>query len=136
LLKNEISRNPEIGQTISKCIDAGALVPDSVVIPLIEQRLKQSDCRVNGWIVDGFPQTDAQINLLKSLKIRPSLVCMFEQPEEESIRRISNRRVDPTTGVYYNLEVFPPKDEATASRLIELNEDKEKVVRQRFSIWN
>lgn len=61
---------------------------------------------------------------------------MFEQPEEESIRRISNRRIDPTTGIYYNLEVFPPKDEATASRLIELSEDKERVVRQRFSIWN
>jgi adenylate kinase len=56
-------------------------------------------------------------------------VCLFEQPEEESIRRISNRRIDPNTGVYYNLEVFPPKDEATASRLIELAEDKEKVVR-------
>jgi adenylate kinase len=111
-------------------------VPDSVVIPLVEQRLKQSDCRVNGWIMDGFPQSDPQINLLKSLKIRPSLVCMFEQPEEESIRRISNRRIDPTTGIYYNLEVFPPKDEATASRLIELLEDKERVVRQRFSIWN
>ncbi len=54
---------------------------------------------------------------------------MFEQPEEESIRRVSNRRVDPTTGCYYNLEILPPKDEATASRLIELAEDKEKVVR-------
>ena len=136
LLKNEISRNPEVGQTISKCIDTGMLVPDSIVISLVEQRLKQSDCRVNGWIMDGFPQSDSQINLLKSLKIRPSLVCMFEQPEEESIRRISNRRIDPTTGIYYNLEVFPPKDEATASRLIELLEDKERVVRQRFSIWN
>ncbi len=58
LLKNEISRNPEVGQTISKCIDTGMLVPDSVVIPLVEQRLKQSDCRVNGWIMDGFPQSD------------------------------------------------------------------------------
>ena len=38
--------------------------------------------------------------------------------------------------MYYNLEVFPPKDEATASRLVELAEDKERVVRQRFAIWN
>jgi hypothetical protein len=57
---------------------------------------------------------------------------MFEQPEEESVRRISNRRIDPTTGIYYNLEINAPKDEATASRLTELTEDKEKVVRQRF----
>jgi adenylate kinase len=40
---------------ISKCIDSGDLVPDSVILPLVEQRLKQSDCRVNGWIMDGFP---------------------------------------------------------------------------------
>jgi hypothetical protein len=61
---------------------------------------------------------------------------MLEQPEEESIRRLSNRRIDPTTGIYYNLEIIPPRDEATASRLIELNEDKEQVVRQRCDIWN
>lgn len=54
---------------------------------------------------------------------------MFEQAEEESIRRLSNRRIDPTTGIYYNLEVYPPKDEAIASRLIEQAEDKDKIVR-------
>lgn len=59
LLKNEINKNPDVGIVISKCIDNGALVPDSVLIPLVEQRLKQSDCRINGWIMDGFPQTDA-----------------------------------------------------------------------------
>ena len=112
------------------------MVPDEVVISLVEQRIKQSDCRVNGWVLDGFPITDAQINLLKSLKIRPSLVCLFEQPEEESIRRLTNRRVDPTSGTYYNLEINPPKDEATASRLIELVEDRELVVRNRFQSWN
>lgn len=98
--------------------------------------MKQSDCRVNGWVLDGFPQTEAQINLLKSLKIRPSLVCLFEQPEEESVRRLSNRRVDPSTGAFYNLEINPPRDEATAGRLIEMVEDREQVVKQRFAVWN
>lgn len=111
------------------------MVPDSIVTPIIEQRLKQSDCRVNGWVLDGFPQNESQINLLKSLKIRPSLVCLFEQPEEEGIRRLSNRRIDPQTGTYYNLEINPPKDESTAARLIELYEDKEHVVRNRYSVW-
>jgi adenylate kinase len=66
------------------------------------------------------------------LKLRPSLVCLFEQAEEESVRRITNRRIDPQTGVYYNLEVFPPKEEAVAARLIELLEDRDAVVRKRF----
>lgn len=111
-------------------------MPDQIVLPLVEQRLKQSDCRVNGWILDGFPQTDAQINLLKSLKIRPSLVCLLEQPVDESVRRLNNRRIDPHTGTYYNLEINPPKEEQVATRLIEMHEDREQVIRSRFEIWN
>jgi len=61
---------------------------------------------------------------------------MFEQPEEECTRRASNRRVDPATGTYYNFEIAAPKDEATASRLIELVEDSEEVVKKRCEIWN
>ena len=61
---------------------------------------------------------------------------MFEQAEEESIRRLTNRRIDPTTGIYYNLEADPPKDEATGSRLIELVEDRNLIVKQRFNVWN
>ena len=63
-------------------------------------------------------------------------MCLFEQSEEESVLRISNRRIDPTTGIFYNLEVSPPKDETTASRMIELVEDKEEIVRKRILIWN
>jgi len=49
---------------------------------------------------------------------------------------LSNRRIDPSTGIYYNLEINPPRDEATSSRLIELQEDKENVVKARISNWN
>lgn len=49
---------------------------------------------------------------------------------------MTNRRVDPTTGIYYNLEINPPKDEATSSRLTELTEDKEAIVKSRCNLWN
>lgn len=55
LIKQEISRNPDVGLLIQSCLDKGQLVPDQIVISLVEQRIKQSDCRVNGWILDGFP---------------------------------------------------------------------------------
>lgn len=45
------------------------------------------------------------------------------------------RRIDPTTGIYYNLQVNPPRDEATASRLVELPEDKEAIVKKRLDMW-
>lgn len=59
LLKHEIARNPDVAKVIATALDQGNLVPDQIVLSIVEQRLKQSDCRVNGWILDGFPQTDA-----------------------------------------------------------------------------
>jgi len=115
-----------------KCFDEGLLIPDEIINPIMEKRLKQSDCRVNGWVMEGFPYSKAQINLLKSMKIKPSIVFVFEGTEDESSRRLGNRRVDPTTGDVYNLEVNPPSDEATSTRLIELVEDSDEVVRKKY----
>lgn len=135
LLKNEIKNNPEIGKIISQCIDTGEIVPDNIVNPLIEKRLKQSDCKVNGWVMEGFPYSRSQVNLLKAMKIKPSLVFIFEQNEEESVRRLSNKRIDPHTGTVYNLEVSPPSDEATSNRLVEQAEDQEDIVRKLYKSW-
>ena len=136
LLKAEVHNNPENGKIIAQCIDSGDQIPDSIVNPLVENRLKQSDCRVNGWILDGFPETDGQINLLKAMRIKPSLVFLFEQIEDESVRRLSNRRVDPNTGAMYNLEVNPPGDEATSNRLIEAKEDSLNTVKKMYAMWS
>jgi len=58
MLKDESARNPSIGQVIQQAMDNDEPVPDEIVSSLVEQRLKQSDCRVNGWVLDGFPQND------------------------------------------------------------------------------
>jgi len=57
LLKNEVASGSKAAKEIQKCIDEGLMVPDNIITPLIENRLKQTDCRVNGWILDGYPQT-------------------------------------------------------------------------------
>lgn len=116
-------------------MDNGDEIPDDIINPLIEKRLKQSDCKVNGWILEGFPYSKPQVNLLKAMRIIPSIVFMFEGTEDESCRRLGNRRVDPSTGTVYNLEVSPPSDEATSGRLIELKEDSEEIVRKKYNIW-
>ena len=59
LIKEEIVKKPELAQVLAQCVKEGKLVPESIIIPLLEQRIKQSDCRVNGWVLDGFPQTEA-----------------------------------------------------------------------------
>ena len=95
LLKAEIQNNPENGKIIVDCTKKGDPIPDDIVNYLLEQRLRQSDCRINGWVLEGFPETNAQINLLKAMRIKPSLVVVMEQTEDESIRRLGNRRIDP-----------------------------------------
>ena len=114
-------------------MDTGMQIPDNIVNALIEKRLKQSDCKVNGWVLEGFPYTKSQVNLLKAMSIKPSAVFMFEGSEDESIRRLGNRKMDPNTGIMYNLEVNPPSDEGTSSRLIALPEDEKEVVEKRYN---
>lgn len=105
------------------------------MLRLIDNRLKQSDCRLRGWILDGFPESEAQVNLLKALRIKPSLVCIFEQTVDESVRRLSNRKIDPVTGETFNTEVNPPKAESQTMRLQSQKQDEDSIVRVRYSRW-
>lgn len=118
LLKAEAERNLGIKLKVREALEKGDPIPDEIILRLIDSRLRQSDCRVNGWVLDGFPENEAQVNLLRAMRIKPSLVVIFEQPVEESVRRLNNKRVDPHTGICYNTEVNPPKSEIINSRLV------------------
>ena len=85
--------------------------------------------------MEGFPYSKSQINLLKSLKIKPSLVIIFNLDEETAVRRKSNIRVDPQTGNEYNILDSPPSDEATNNRLIPLAQCSEEVIRKQHKAW-
>ena len=136
LLKEESEKNPGIKIKVREALEKGDPIPDEIILRLIDARLRQSDCRVNGWVLDGFPENEAQVNLLRAMRIKPSLVFIFEQPVEESVRRLNNKRVDPTTGIFYNIEVNPPKSEIVNARLVQRKEDEEGNVRKRFVAWN
>ena len=85
--------------------------------------------------MDGFPETESQVNLLKSMRIQPTLVCMFEQSVDESINKLQARRIDPMTGELFNMEVNQPKFESQNLRLQRLPGDAEDLVRKRFQTW-
>ena len=70
------------------------------------------------------------------MRIKPNLVCMFEQNVEESVRKLSNRRIDPLTGEFFNVEMNPPKFNAQAERLITLREDEEENIKKRYGVWS
>lgn len=136
LIYNEIRSNPVAAVPINRCIEEGMTVPDEILLPIIEKRLNQSDCKLNGWILDGFPQSEGQINFLTSLKIKPSLVCSFEMTEQQCFSRISNRKVDPTTGDIYDVTISPPAYEDIASRLVPSTRDTKEICQNRCLMFN
>lgn len=136
LLKAEGERNPGIKQKTKESIENGDPVPDEIVLRLVDQRLKQSDCQVNGWVLNGFPENEAQVNMLRAMKVKPSLVVMFEQSVEDSVRRLCAQKMDPHTGLCYNDDTNPAPNHTIAGRLMQRPEDSESNVRKRFIAWN
>ena len=136
LLKNEFQSNPGIKQLVQASLESGNAAPDDIILRLVDARLQQSDCRVNGWVLDGFPETDAQVNLLRAMKITPTRVIIFDMPVEESVRRLGQRRVDPHTGEVYDQDYNKPTSQVVQARLVADRADEEAPVRRRFAAWS
>ena len=117
LLQKVVNENPAVGKVITQAYATGTPVPDAIINSLVEQRLKESDCRVNGWVMEGFPETEAQCNLLKAMNISPSMVFMLDQTPAQSLTKLGKRRTDPKTGRVYNLALIRLAD-AHLSKLI------------------
>ena len=95
MLRAAVSSGSALGMRMKEIMDAGQLVPDGLMIELIEQRIGQDDCR-NGYVLDGFPRTEVQAEALSDLLSKRnetlSKVVLFELSEEEVARRLSYRR--------------------------------------------
>ena len=113
MLREHVSNETELGKTAKTLLDEGKLVPDSLVIEMLQERLLSEDC-VNGAILDGFPRTIAQAESLDkiSAEFKISKVIVFEADRDELIKRILNRgetsgRSDDTEeSVSVRLEVY------------------------------
>jgi adenylate kinase len=136
LLRNEMRRKTTRGTIISNCLSKGEMVPSIIVISLVEHRLKDSDCIVNGWIMDGFPKTVEQASLLKQMKIVPTKVVILECKQEVCVERLGTKRIDPITGQFYNLSDAEPEDKVVLDRLIEIDGNDEQTVKRRWLIWD
>ena len=121
---------------------AGGLVPDPIMIELVEERVQRNDCK-NGFILDGFPRTanqaEALDNLLKSLKIGISVVFNITVESDEFILdRISGRRICRSCGKIWYLKNIPPPSENTCScggELYQRKDDNPDVMRQRLKTY-
>lgn len=142
LLREGVEKRTKLGNAASAFMERGELVPDNVVIGLIEEKLVSPECG-KGFLLDGFPRTLGQANTLsKFLEGRGEaldLVVYFSLPHAEIIKRISGRRSCPKCKAVYHLESIPPKKEGICdkceSSLIQRKDDKPETIRSRLVVY-
>ena len=133
MLRSAVSQGAELGLEAREYMEAGKLVPDQVIIGLIEDRLSESDAS-NGVLFDGFPRTIPQAEALSEIT-EVSAVISIEVPDEDIVDRIVGRRMDPETGEIYHVSFKPPPPELS-NRLVQRKDDNEETVRMRLAAYH
>ncbi|WP_323842206.1 MULTISPECIES: adenylate kinase [unclassified Moraxella] len=139
MLRAAIKDGTELGKIAKSVMDAGQLVSDELIINLVKERIAQPDC-ANGCIFDGFPRTIAQAQALSDAGVNIDHVIEISVPDDEIVSRMSGRRAHLPSGRTYHITHNPPKiegkDDVTGEDLVQRDDDKEEVVRDRLSVYH
>lgn len=139
ILRAAVKDGTEMGLKAKSFMDAGALVPDEVIIGILKERLAQADC-ANGFILDGVPRTLAQAEALEAKGIRIDHVVSIEVDDSAIESRMTGRRVCPKCGASYHIVANPPKKDgicdACGSELIVRKDDAPETVRKRLQVYH
>jgi adenylate kinase len=143
ILRKAVREGTELGKLAGPLMAAGAYVPDELVIGIVEERLKETDC-AQGFILDGFPRTIPQAEALERMlaKLGKGLeaVVSLEVPHEKLIERGSGRRSCPTCGAVYHVYQSPPKRAGFCDKdgtgLIQREDDKAEVIEKRLTKYD
>ena len=138
MLRAAIKAGTPLGQAAKKVMDAGRLVSDDIIMGLVQERLKQPDCKP-GYLFDGFPRTIPQAEQLQKDGVPLDYVLEIDVPDSEIITRMSGRRVHPASGRVYHVKFNPPKvegrDDASGEPLVQRDDDLEETVRERLEVY-
>lgn len=132
ILRAAVKEQSELGLKAKSFMDAGKLVPDELIIGVVCDRLKQSDCVSQGWLLDGFPRTKSQADALNQAGMIPDCFVLLDVPQEVLVERVTGRRTDPVTGKIYHLKFNPPENEEIRSRLTQRSDDTEEKIVTRY----
>tara|TARA_Y100000814_G_scaffold202558_1_gene149288 strand:- start:134 stop:775 length:642 start_codon:yes stop_codon:yes gene_type:complete len=142
MLRENVKNNTNLGIEAKKFMDSGELVPDSVILNMMKDRIVNNDCK-NGFILDGFPRTTTQAQsltkLLDQMDMKIDYVLVLEVDDDIIVDRMGGRRVHPGSGRVYHIKYNPPKEEGlddfTNEKIIIREDDKEDTVRKRLEIY-
>ena len=139
ILRAAIKNGTPTGLKAKAFMDDGKLVPDEVIIGIINERLVEEDC-ANGYILDGVPRTIAQAEAIEKAGILFDHVISIEIADETIINRMSNRRVCEDCGASYHLVAVPPKVEGVCDKcggkLVQRKDDAPETVKARLDIYH
>ena len=134
MLRNNVRNNTELGNLAKSYMDAGNLVPDDVIIAMVEKRLQEDDCQ-KGYLLDGFPRTLVQAEAFEKIenKIGKPVECVIalEVGFDTLVERITGRRICPKCGAIYHIHNKPSKVEGICDVCgSELTQRKDDTVEQ------
>ena len=139
ILRAAMKNGTPVGLKAKSYVEAGQLVPDDVIIGIIEERLAQPDCS-NGYILDGVPRTIAQAEALEAAGIAFDHVVSLEISDETIMERMSGRRVCEHCGASYHIKAVPPKVEgvcdACGGKLVTRKDDAPETVKNRLAVYH
>lgn len=139
MLRTAIREKTELGETASRYINDGKLVPDDVMVAIVKERLSQDDCK-NGFILDGFPRTICQAEALTETGMQIDKVLSIEVSDETVIERLSGRRECSECGTPYHIIYNPSANgeicEKCGGKLICRKDDNEETVKNRLRVYH
>jgi len=137
MLRDAVREGTALGREAKGYMDAGALVPDDVILGMVRERLSQDDAK-GGAVFDGYPRNAAQAEsldgMLQGIGRKIDAVVYLEVDDDAIVRRMGGRRTDPETGSVYHVEHNPPPAEI-AARCVIRPDDVEETVRRRLSVY-
>ncbi|MFZ2830313.1 MAG: adenylate kinase [Mesotoga infera] len=142
MLREAVAAGNDLGLKVKEIMEKGLLVPDTLMIGLVKERLSRGDSK-NGFILDGFPRTveqaEALDKMLGELDRKIDVVLLVNSSEEVVVNRISSRRVCPKCGKVYNLLTIKPQIDGLCdvdgSELVQRDDDLPETVRSRYRVY-
>lgn len=137
IFRESVKQNSELGKKVKSYVEKGALVPDSVVVEVLQDRLKKVP-KGKGFLLDGFPRTIAQAETLEKIA-KIDVILMLDVPDQIIVERLTSRRLCKNCGAVYNIRFLKPKVEGKCDKcggeLYLRADDNETVIRNRLQVY-
>jgi adenylate kinase len=143
ILRAAVKEESELGKKAKEYMDRGDLVPDDLICGVIMERVDSAEA-ADGFLLDGFPRTVGQANILKDAlekrDRRLTAALLIEVADDEVLRRLTGRRICTKNGHLYHVEFDPPKNEGVCdqdgSKLVQREDDKPETVKHRLDVYH